>query len=136
MTATATEEPIKYITKEKSLIGNEIHEAGALVVLPEGTLPAENLTPTCARGEAKYQEYLASNAKRVAAMNASFVPAAQGFDAAVFGALIQAAVREAINAYAKEQEELAKVRQEASRLEAVSVTGKNPKSVKEHADLA
>jgi hypothetical protein len=64
--------PIKYIVKEKSLIGNELFEAGAEVTLPEGTLPAENLEPMCERGQAKYKEYLASNAARVARMRDAF----------------------------------------------------------------
>lgn len=58
--------PVWYITTEKSLIGNEMHEAGAKVQY-DG-LPAENLKPTCDEGRARYQEYLASNAERVARM--------------------------------------------------------------------
>ena len=64
--------PIKYIVKEKSLIGNEIFEAGAEVTLPEGTLPAENLEPMCERGQAKVQEYIASNNARIAKMKDAF----------------------------------------------------------------
>jgi hypothetical protein len=64
--------PIKYIVKEKSLIGNDVFEAGAEVTLPEGTLPAENLEPICERGQAKYQEYLASNAERLVKMQNLF----------------------------------------------------------------
>jgi hypothetical protein len=64
--------PIKYIVKEKSLIGNELFEAGAEVTLPEGTLPAENLEPMCERGQAEYQKYVASNAARVARMKDAF----------------------------------------------------------------
>ncbi|MEC5161719.1 MULTISPECIES: hypothetical protein [unclassified Janthinobacterium] len=56
----------KYLVKEKSLIGNELFEAGALV--DYDGLPAENLEPTCDAGRAKYQEYLESNAARVRAM--------------------------------------------------------------------
>lgn len=59
-------QPVFYITTEKSLVGNEIHEAGAHVAY-DG-LPAENLKPTCPEGERRYQEYLESNAKRVAHM--------------------------------------------------------------------
>jgi hypothetical protein len=58
--------PVKYITKEKSLVGNEVHEAG-VEVMYDG-LPAENLEPTCSIGRARYQEYLKSNAERVAKM--------------------------------------------------------------------
>lgn len=56
----------KYTVLERSLIGNEIFEAGAIVDY-EG-LPAENLAPLCDEGKAKYQEYLASNAARVEKM--------------------------------------------------------------------
>ena len=58
--------PVAYITTEKSLVGNEIHEAGARVMY-DG-LPAENLTPTCDVGRARYQEYLDSNKIRIDAM--------------------------------------------------------------------
>lgn len=57
---------VKYITTEKSLIGNELHEAGAEVMY-DG-LPAENLKPTCDVGRARYQEYLESNQARVVKM--------------------------------------------------------------------
>lgn len=49
--------PIKYIVKEKSLIGNELFEAGAEVELPEGTWPGPNMEPTCERGTARQAEY-------------------------------------------------------------------------------
>jgi|SRR6476646_2663780 len=65
-TAAKPREPVFYITAEKSLVGNEIHEAGARVAY-DG-LPAENLKPTCPEGERRYQEYLESNKARVAAM--------------------------------------------------------------------
>lgn len=58
----------KYTVLEKSLIGNEIFEAGAVVEY--AGLPAENLAPTCEEGHARYQEYLASNKARVAKMQA------------------------------------------------------------------
>lgn len=88
--------PIKYIVKEKSLIGNELFEAGAEVELPEGTLPAENLEPMCERGQAKYKEYLDSNAARVAKMKASFSEAPAGVDAAALSAAIVAGVAAAL----------------------------------------
>lgn len=59
-------EPVEYTVLEKSLVGNEIHEAGA-VVKYDG-LPAENLQPMCDEGRSRYQEYLASNVERVAKM--------------------------------------------------------------------
>lgn len=49
--------PIKYIVKEKSLVGNELFEAGAEVELPEGTWPGPNMEPTCERGVALQKEY-------------------------------------------------------------------------------
>lgn len=60
----------KYKVLEKSLIGNEIHEAGAIVEY--AGLPAENLEPQCDEGKAKYQEYLATNAVRVRVMKEQF----------------------------------------------------------------
>jgi hypothetical protein len=97
--------PIKYIVKEKSLIGNELFEAGAEVELPEGTFPAENLEPLDDRGRAKYQEYLASNAARVAQMKEQFADPAAG-DAAALSKAIGAAVAEAIAAQNAEAAEL------------------------------
>jgi type IV secretory pathway VirJ component len=59
-------QPVEYLVKEKSLIGNEIKEAGEKAMY-DG-LPAENLEPLCDEGRARYQEYLASNKERVANM--------------------------------------------------------------------
>lgn len=73
----------KYVVKEKSLIGNTLHEAGEIVEY-DG-LPAENLEPTCDEGRAKYQEYLASNAERVAKLREQFSESAVG-NPAEFGA--------------------------------------------------
>jgi hypothetical protein len=56
----------KYLVLEKSLIGNEIFEAGAVVEY-DG-FPSENLEPTCDEGRAKRAEYEASNKARVALM--------------------------------------------------------------------
>jgi hypothetical protein len=64
--ASAPRAPVWYITKEKSLVGNEIHEAG--VKVQYAGLPADNLTPTCDEGRARAAEYKASNDKRVASM--------------------------------------------------------------------
>lgn len=66
----------KYTVMEKSLIGNEIHEAGAVVAY-DG-LPAENLKPTCALGVKRHQEYLESNKTRVAAMQSQFAESGVG----------------------------------------------------------
>jgi hypothetical protein len=105
--------PIKYIVKEKSLIGNEIFEPGAEVTLPEGTLPAENLEPTCDRGRAKFQEYLESNAARVATMRENF--AAESGSNEVLAKLIGAAVASALADQKREQEDLAARLAEAER---------------------
>lgn len=66
----------KYVIKEKSLIGNELHEAGAIVEY-DG-LPSENLEPTDDEGRARYQEYLASNAERIATLKNQFTESAVG----------------------------------------------------------
>lgn len=66
----------KYVVLEKSLIGNELHEAGATVAY-DG-LPAENLQPTCDEGRARYQQYLASNAERVATLKGQYTESAVG----------------------------------------------------------
>lgn len=67
--STEKREPVEYIVKEKSLIGNELHEAGARVHY--AGLPSENLEPTCDEGRARYNEYLKSNEDRVAKMIAA-----------------------------------------------------------------
>lgn len=76
-------EAVKYTVLEKSLIGNEIHEAGATV--DYAGLPAENLAPQCEVGHARYQEYLASNKARVATLNSQYGEVGVG-DAAAFAA--------------------------------------------------
>lgn len=78
-----TRAPVKYTVLEKSLIGNELFEAGQ--TCEYAGLPAENLAPQCADGEARYQEYLASNAARVKQMIAANSDASVG-DAAAFAA--------------------------------------------------
>lgn len=105
--------PIKYIVKEKSLIGNELFEPGAEVELPEGTLPAENLEPVCARGRAKHQEYLESNAARIATMREQF--AAESGSNEVLAKLIGAAVATALAEQRVEQAEFAARLEEAER---------------------
>lgn len=66
----------KYLVKELSLIGNELHQAGDIVEY-DG-LPAENLEPQCDEGRAKYQEYLASNAERAAKLREQYSESAVG----------------------------------------------------------
>lgn len=64
--AAAPRDPVEYIVKEKSVIGNDVHEAGAKVKY--AGLPSENLEPTCDEGRRRYAEYLESNAARVKQM--------------------------------------------------------------------
>ena len=72
-TTPTTPAPIpKYRVRELSLIGNELHEAGAIVEY-DG-LPAENLEPLCEAGRAKYREYLASNEERIKRMFEEYPP--------------------------------------------------------------
>jgi hypothetical protein len=83
----------KYRVVEKSLIGNEVFEEGAIVEY-DG-LPAENLEPLCAEGRAKYQEYVASNEERIARMHAAYPPevrpaSAQELAQAIIAACIKA----------------------------------------------
>lgn len=66
---SAPREPVKYRVKEKSLIGNDVHEAGATVSY--AGLPSENLEPLCDEGRRRAAEYVESNAARVKAMVAS-----------------------------------------------------------------
>lgn len=73
----------KYVVLEKSLIGNEIHEVGAVVEY-DG-LPSANLQPTCELGEQRAAEYIKSNAERVRKMQSEFSESAVG-DPAVFAA--------------------------------------------------
>lgn len=63
---SAPRQPVEYIAREKSLVGNEMYEAGQRVSY--AGLPAENLQPTCDIGRARFQEYLESNKDRVAKM--------------------------------------------------------------------
>lgn len=69
-------EPVRYLVKEKSLVGNTMHEAGD-IALYDG-LPAENLEPQCDEGRARYQEYLKSNEDRVKALVANNGPITGG----------------------------------------------------------
>lgn len=62
----APREPVWYIAKEKSLVGNDVVEEGAKVKY--AGLPSENLEPTCDEGRRRAAEYKESNAARVKAM--------------------------------------------------------------------
>jgi hypothetical protein len=78
----------KYRVKEKSLIGNTLYEAGEIV--DYDGLPAENLEPLDAEGEARYQEYLKSNAERTARLKEQFSESAVGDPAAFAQAVAKA----------------------------------------------
>ena len=88
--------PIKYIVKEKSLIGNEIFEAGAEVALPEGTWPGSNLEAICARGVAKFAEHAEMDKARIAKLNADFGEKGLTGDVNALAKLMAAAVAEAL----------------------------------------
>lgn len=68
--------PVWYIVKEKSLVGNELHEAGAMVQY--AGLPSENLEPTDDEGRRRAQEYQESNKKRQADLVANNKESAVG----------------------------------------------------------
>lgn len=68
--------PVKYLVKERSLIGNELFEAGAIA--DYDGLPAENLEPQCDEGRARAEEYRISNEKRVSLMMANHKESAVG----------------------------------------------------------
>jgi hypothetical protein len=59
----APREPVWYIAKEKSLVGNDVVEEGGKVKY--AGLPSENLEPTCDEGRRRAAEYKESNAARV-----------------------------------------------------------------------
>jgi hypothetical protein len=83
-------EPVKYTVKEPSLVGNEIHPAGAVVEY--AGLPAENLEPMCDVGRERHQEYLDLNAERVKRMINENTVSAVG-DPQVFAASLTKAMQ-------------------------------------------
>jgi len=89
---TAYPTAVTYTVLEKSLIGNQLYEAGETARY-DG-LPAENLAPTCDEGRARYADYLATNKARIARMNSMYSEQAAAGDPAAF----QKAVAEAIAA--------------------------------------
>jgi hypothetical protein len=82
----AQREPVKYTVLERSLIGNRIYEEGE--VAEYDGLPAENLAPLCDEGHARYQEYLKSNAERIAKMRAAHPEQGGAMDSQAFAAAI------------------------------------------------
>lgn len=108
--AGAPRQPVQYRVKEKSLIGNELHEAGAMVMF-DG-LPAENLEPTCDEGRKRYQEYLESNAQRVKTMIAANQESAVGDPTAFMAAFAKQLAEERIEHQAQlaaQQEAMARM---------------------------
>lgn len=67
--ASAPRAPVQYRVKVKSVIGNDVHEAGATVSY--AGLPADNLEPLCDEGRRRAAEYVESNAARVKQMVAT-----------------------------------------------------------------
>ena len=85
----------KYTVLEKSLIGNQIFEAGATAEY--AGLPSENLEPQCDIGRARYQEYLRTNAARVTQMRAEHAEQSSGIgDPSVFAKAIADAIAVAV----------------------------------------
>lgn len=74
--AGAPRKPVQYRVKEKSLIGNQLFEAGQ--VAEYDGLPADNLEPLCDEGRARAAEYERSNATRVQKMIAANQESAVG----------------------------------------------------------
>lgn len=79
----APRKPVKYRVKEKSLIGNQLYEAGQEAEY-DG-LPADNLEPLCDEGRARAAEYEQSNKARVKNLIAANQESAVG-DPAAFAA--------------------------------------------------
>lgn len=77
----------QYRVLERSLIGNEIKEAGEMCEY-DG-LPGANLEPIDDEGRAKAQEYAESNAARAAALRAQYTESAVGDPAAFAKALAE-----------------------------------------------
>lgn len=63
---SAERAPVQYRVLEKSLVGNEIKEAGETAFY--AGLPAGNLEPMCDEGRARAAEFIASDKARVARM--------------------------------------------------------------------
>ena len=82
----------KYKVLEKSLIGNEIFEEGAIVEY-DG-LPGHNLEPLCDEGKAKAEELVEVNAARIKQMQLDN-PNTPTIDHEAFAKAIAAALAEA-----------------------------------------
>lgn len=104
-------QPVKYRVKEKSLIGNAIHEAGATVEY-DG-LPADNLEPLCDEGHARAAEYIESNKARVAKMIADNQESAVG-DPTKFAEQFAKALAEERAEHAARMEKMLALQQESA----------------------
>jgi len=109
--AGAPRQPVKYRVKEKSLIGNAIHEAGAEVEY-DG-LPADNLEPLCDIGRARAAEYVQSNKERVARMIDANRESAVG-DPAKFAEQFAKALAEERAEHAARMEKMLELQQESA----------------------
>ena len=107
-----TRKPVKYRVKEKSLIGNQIHEAGEVVEY-DG-LPADNLEPTCDEGRARAAEYVESNKERVARMIAANQESAVG-DPTKFAEQFAKALAEERAEHAERMGKMLALQQESAR---------------------
>lgn len=110
-------EAVAYTVVEKSLVGNKIYEAGETAMY-DG-LPAENLAPQCEVGKARYQEYLVSNAERIARMKEMHADNGMG-DAAAFGKLFLEALAKS---NAEHAEQMAALQASQAELIAQAVAG-------------
>lgn len=87
--STEKRAPVKYTVLEKSLVGNEIFEAGQ--TCEYDGLPSANLAPTCDEGKARAAEYEVSNAARIAKMCDQFGESSVG-EAGAFAKAVAAAI--------------------------------------------
>ncbi len=117
-------QPVKYTVLEKSLIGNEIFEAGQIAEY--AGLPSENLAPQCDIGHARYQEYLVSNAARVAKVRDQYAAETGGIDSKAFAAAIALAIAES---RAGDDERVAKIVASVLAAQKAAVDGRATKSL-------
>ncbi|SDC69030.1 small subunit ribosomal protein S16 [Massilia sp. PDC64] len=106
-----TRQPVKYRVKEKSLIGNQVFEAGQ--VAEYDGLPADNLEPLCDEGRARAAEYVESNKQRVATMIAANQESAVG-DPAKFAEQFAKALAEERAEHAAQMEKMLALQQESA----------------------
>jgi hypothetical protein len=107
----APRKPVQYRVKEKSLIGNQIFEAGQ--VANYDGLPADNLEPLCDEGRARAAEYEQSNKQRVATMIAANQESAVG-DPTKFAEQFAKALAEERAEHAERMEKMLALQQESA----------------------